>query len=75
MRQSDRREWLNSWGSELKDVGGVVRVFLFVKLPGVEGKEEKDQGVTQRIRTTGETARLSRQAGQIVAQFGIISFH
>jgi hypothetical protein len=68
-------EWLNLWGSELKDMGGIVGEALFVKLPGIECKKEKDQGVTQRIRATRETTRLTAQTGQIVAQFSIIAFH
>jgi hypothetical protein len=60
-------EWLNSWGNELENMSRIVRMLLFVKLPGVEGKNEKDQGVTQCVRTARETTRLSRQAGQVVA--------
>lgn len=70
-----RWEWLNSWGSELKDMGRIVGVFLLVQLPGIESEEEKDQGVAQRIRAARETTRLAPQTGQIVAQFSIISFH
>jgi hypothetical protein len=68
-------EWLNSWGSELKDMSGIVGEALFVKLPGIESEKEKDQGVTQRIRAARETTRLTTQTGQIVAQLSIIAFH
>jgi hypothetical protein len=37
----DRWEWLNSWGNELKDMGGVIGEHLLVQLPGVESEEKQ----------------------------------
>jgi hypothetical protein len=68
-------EWLNSWGNELEDMGGIVGELLFVELSGVESENKKDQRATQGQRTARETARLSSQTCQIVAQFGIIPLH
>jgi hypothetical protein len=39
-------KWINSRGSELKDVSRIAGILLSVELPGVEGKEEKPQRVT-----------------------------
>ena len=28
-----KQEWLNSWGSKLKNMGGIIRITLFIQLP------------------------------------------
>ena len=49
-------EWLNSWGNELKDMGGIIGELLFVELSGIESENKKDQRATQSIRTARETS-------------------
>jgi hypothetical protein len=46
MRLPYEEEWLNSRGSELKDVGRIIGIPLFVELPGVESEEKQTQGIT-----------------------------
>ncbi len=51
----------------------MIRKGEFVKLAAVPGKDKKLEGTAKRVNTARETTRLARQAGQIVAEFGIVA--
>jgi hypothetical protein len=61
--------------NELKDMGGIIREALLVKLALIEAVDKEPNSPFQGFDAAGKTTRASSQAGQIMTQFGIISFH
>ena len=53
----------------------IGRVKLLIELTSVVAIDKQTQGTFKCMRTAREAARRSCQTGQIVSQFGIISFH
>ena len=56
-------------------MGWIGRVQLLVELSPVITVDKYTQGALQCVRATRETARRSGQAGQVVAQLGVVAFH
>jgi len=56
-------------------MGWIGRVQLLVELSPVVAVDKNTQGALQCGRATRETVRRSGQAGQVVAQLGVVSFH
>jgi hypothetical protein len=63
------------WAKEIFQVSRIGRIPLLVKLAAVETIDKHTQGTLERLRAARETPRGSRQTRQIVALFGIVSFH
>jgi len=59
---------------ELVDMGRVIRKELLMQLALIETIHKELQGRTQCFRTAREAARTTRQASQVMTQFGIVSF-
>jgi len=55
-------------------MSGVVGKTLLMQLASIEAIHEQLQCGFQSFRATGKTARTARQAGQVMAQFGVIPF-
>lgn len=61
--------------NELKDVSRIIRETLLMKLASIKAVDKKPNRPLQGINATGEATRAASQTGQVVTQFGIISFH
>jgi hypothetical protein len=72
LSHSRRREWLTSWAHEISDVAGIAREGTLVELAPVPGVDEELDGPAQGVDRAREAAGFARQAGQIVAQLGVV---
>ncbi len=52
-----------------------MRIAETVVLTGVPEKDKVLDGTMQGMEATGKAAGFASQAGQVVTQFGIITFH
>jgi len=57
------------------EMSRVVGVALPIELTAIPGIDEELDSAAQRLEATGETARPTRQAGQIMTKFGIVALH
>ena len=53
----------------------IGRIKLLIELASVVAVDKQAQGTIKRMGTTRETARRSCQTRQVVAQFGVVTFH
>ena len=73
-QRARRREWLRRRVDELKDVGGVLGMRATEELAAIPGVDKELNRVTECVQRTGETARPSGEAPQVMAQLGIAAF-
>ena len=59
---------------KLVDMSRVVREALFMQLALIETIHKEFQSRLQGFRAARKTVRATRQASQVMAQFGIVSF-
>ena len=69
------RECLKQWAHEVHDMSWVVWKALFVKLPAVETEDKQTQGTFEGIWAARKTTGFASETGQVMRQFGIVSFH
>src|SRR5919201_2071259 len=68
-------EWLKSWAYKIAHVADVAREGALVQVAAIPGVDEELDGPAQGVERAREAARLAPQAGQIVAQLGIVGFN
>jgi hypothetical protein len=74
MQNRKSGEWLNTGLGKLKDMSLVVGKELLMQLAPIETIHKKLQSRFQRFRAARKTVRAARQASQMMAQLGVISF-